>query len=63
MRRASSLATLLRDDEGQVIGTVALFTDITEERRAQEALRLSESTLRLLLEQLCRRLHYGNSSP
>ncbi|GAB4209248.1 MAG: hypothetical protein OHK0022_39980 [Roseiflexaceae bacterium] len=45
-------ATPLYDEEGRVVGTQTLFTDITESRRAQQALRASESKLRLVLEQL-----------
>jgi PAS domain S-box-containing protein len=42
-------ATAIYDDLGQVVGFRSTFTDITELRRAEEALRESEETIRALL--------------
>ena len=42
--------TLLRDDEGRVIGTFSSGTDITERNQAVEALRTAEERMRFALE-------------
>ena len=42
--------TMLRDDAGQVIGTLSSGTDITERNQAVEALRTSEERMRFALE-------------
>jgi two-component system, sensor histidine kinase and response regulator len=42
--------TLLRDDEGQVIGTLSSGTDTTERNRAAESLRAAEERMRFALE-------------
>jgi PAS domain S-box-containing protein len=41
---------LLRDDAGRVIGTFSSGTDITEHKRAEEALRVAEERMRFALE-------------
>ena len=43
-------STVLRDDEGQVIGTFSSGTDITERNQAVEALRTAEERMRFALE-------------
>ena len=42
----------LRDAKGKVQGAVTVFTDITELRKAEDALRQSETQLRLIVEQM-----------
>ncbi len=41
--------TLLRDESGRVVGLTAIGQDITEQRRAEDALRRSEATAKALL--------------
>ena len=43
--------TILRDPSGAVIGTLSSGEDITEKRRAEEALRISEKKYRTILEE------------
>ncbi len=45
-------STPIRDKNGEVLGSVVVFRDITERRRAKEALEESEKNLRFLASQL-----------
>lgn len=40
----------IRDDKGQIAGTVFVFRDVTERRRSEDALRRSEEYFRSLIE-------------
>lgn len=43
-------AAPIKDESGNVSGVVLIFHDVTEQRRAQQALRASEAQLRTILE-------------
>jgi len=45
-------AVVVRDEQGRVIGTTGTAADVTELKRAEDALRASEERLRLVLDQL-----------
>ncbi|HAO93023.1 MAG: hypothetical protein A2X99_12100 [Deltaproteobacteria bacterium GWB2_55_19] len=51
LRTVSWHSTLLRDPSGAVIGSLCSGEDITEKRRAEEALRISEKKYRTILEE------------
>lgn len=58
---AHSLATILRDQKGKVIGYQSAVVDITEQKRTTEALRLSEEKQRQSLhekESLLKEIHH-----
>jgi PAS domain S-box-containing protein len=52
-----SAAPILEGD-GNVIGTVLVFHDVTERRRAQEALRESEAKYRTLFQNMAEEVHF-----
>ena len=47
---ASVIITALRDDAGQLIGFAKVTRDLTERRRAEEEMRLSEERFRLIVQ-------------
>ena len=51
-RPTDTTVSFLRDSEGQPVGIVGILHDITEKRKAEEALRDSEKRYRLLAENL-----------
>lgn len=42
--------TIVRDERGEIVGTLSSGEDVTERRRAEEALETSEATARTILE-------------
>ncbi|HQI81058.1 MAG TPA: PAS domain S-box protein [Deltaproteobacteria bacterium] len=50
VRWSEVIASLLRDDEGAHVGYLGITRDITERKRAQESLRLSEERYRTIFE-------------
>jgi PAS domain S-box-containing protein len=45
-------ASPLRDDQGNVVGALGMFTDVTQRRRTEQALHRSEALYRTLMETL-----------
>jgi len=52
LRTAEISAVPQRDETGKIIGTIGIFTDVSEARFAEEALKDSELRMRRLIEQL-----------
>lgn len=51
-RHVLATASPIRDSQGQVVAGIVMFPDITEHKRAQEALKASEERYRVFLENL-----------
>ncbi len=51
-------AAPIRDSAGNLIGVVLVFHDVTEKRRAQDALRESEAKYRTLFENMAEEVHF-----
>jgi PAS domain S-box-containing protein len=49
-------AAPIRDKDGRILGVVLVFRDVTEEKKAEKAIRASEQQLRVLNEELERRV-------
>jgi len=58
-RPIADSAAPIRDKDGSILGVVLVFRDVTEERKAQKAIRDSERQLRTLNEELERRVALG----
>ncbi len=55
--------TPLRDDSGEIIGSIGIIRDVTERKRAQDEIEQSEELLASILHQLARRHHRARSHP
>jgi PAS domain S-box-containing protein len=51
-------AAPIRDDSATITGVVLVFRDITERRRSEEALRESETTYRMLFDNMTEEVHF-----
>ncbi|MDD4962980.1 MAG: PAS domain-containing protein [Gallionella sp.] len=59
-KRFLSTGYAVRDDQGKLLYALHIFSDITEQRQAEAALRRSEAETRLLLDTLPQKIFYKN---